>query len=157
MKKYTAIILALTLVLSLCLVFSGCKEEQPTAEPDTTTHTLPPTEAIDVEPEWAEVDCDIALFQTATSSPILYSEDFETFALVGTNDADSYIVLKLTDDAVNTIKSTQDLSDLQLIIYGDTVADIVIDPTSFTGEIKFGETYPYDSLCTLASTIRGLY
>ena len=156
MKKSTAILLVLTLILSLCVVLTGCKEEK-TPAPDTTTHTLPPTQATIAEPEWAEVLCDIALFETATNTPVILNDDFDTFALVGSNDADSYIVLKVTEDALNTIKTNQSLSDLQLIINGDTVADIVIDPATFTGEIKFGETYPYDSLCTLASQIRGLY
>lgn len=156
MKKSTAIVLVLTLVFSLSIMFSGCKEEKAPA-PDTTTHTLPPTQATIAEPEWAEVNCDIALFETATNTPVILNEDFDTFALVGTNDADSYIVLKVTEEALNTIKANQALSDLQLIINGDTVADIVIDPATFTGEIKFGENHPYDSLCILASQIRGLY
>lgn len=157
MKKSTAIVLVLTLILSLCVVLTGCKEDKTPPAPDTTTHTLPPTEASTPEPEWAEVLCDIALFETATNTPVLTGDDFETFALVGTNDADSYIVLKVSEAALNAITSTQSFSDLQLIINGDTVADITIDPATFTGEIKFGETYPYDSLCTLASQIRGLY
>lgn len=156
MKKLTAIILVLTLILSLSVMLSGCKEEKVPA-PDTTTHTLPPTQASITEPEWAEVNCDIALFETATNTPVILNDDFETFALVGTNDEDSYITLKVSEDALNTIKSNQELSDLQLIINGDTVADLVIDPQTFTGEIKFGETYPYESLCVLASSIRGLY
>ena len=156
MKKSTAILLVLTLILSLCVVLTGCKEEK-TPAPDTTTHTLPPTQATIAEPEWAEVLCDIALFETATNTPVILNDDFDTFALVGSNDADSYIVLKVTEDALNTIKTNQSLSDLQLIINGDTVADIAIDPATFTGEIKFGENHPYDSLCILASQIRGLY
>lgn len=157
MKKFTAIVLVLTLILSLSLVLTGCQEDEKTSAPDTTTHTLPPTQATIAEPEWAEVSCDIALFETATNTPILVNEDFQTFALVGSNDEDSYIILKVSEDAVNTVKSTQELSDLQLIINGDTVADLVIDPETFTGEIKFGENHPYDSLCVLASQIRGLY
>ncbi len=159
MKKITAIILTLTLILSMCIIFTGCLAEDEVTD-NVSTHTLPPTESsitTTAEPEYAEVACDIALIQSTTNTTILYADDFETFALVGSNDNDSYITLKLSDTATDIIKSTPDLSSLQLVVYGDTCGDVEIDPTTFTGEIAFGYDYSYEALCNLASTIRGLY
>lgn len=155
MKKITALALVLTLILSICLFVTGCSKDK--SQDDNTVHTLPPTEATQAEPEWAEVDCDIALIKSLTSETILYGEDFETFAVYGTTDEDSYIEIKVSEEAVGVVNSAQDLSNLQLIINGDTVADIVIKPETFTGEITFGQDMPYESLCTLASSIRGLF
>ncbi|MBQ8056761.1 MAG: hypothetical protein IJ275_00320 [Ruminococcus sp.] len=156
MKKITAIILALTLVLSTCLVITGCSEEE-APQVDNSTHTLPPTEAVVIEPEWAEVDCDIALIDASTNTTIIYGDDFDTFAVYGSTDEDSYIAIKVTQEATDTVNSTQDLSNVQLVINGDTAGDIVIKPGSFTGEIAFGHDFPYENLCILASSIRGLY
>lgn len=156
MKKTTAFILVLTLILSACMLITGCSEEE-IPQVDTTTHTIPPTEAGTIEPEWAEVNCDIALIDASTNTTIIYGEDFDTFAVYGTTDEDSYIEIKVTQEATDVINSVQDLSEVQLVINGDTVGDITLKPGSFTGEIAFGHDFPYENLCILASSIRGLY
>lgn len=156
MKKTTAFIIVLALILSACMLITGCSKDE-TPQVDNTTHTLPPTEAVTSEPEWAEINCDIALIDASTNTTIIFGEDFDIFAVYGTTDEDSYISIKVTQEATDIINSTQDLSQVQLVINGDTVGDITLKPGSFTGEIAFGHDFPYENLCILASSIRGLY
>lgn len=151
MKKLTII----ALVIMTCILFCACGEKEE-KEPNTT-HTIPPTQAAVAEPEWAEVDCDIILANPENMETILYAEDFETFAVIGTTDEDSYIKIKVTDEATKMIKTLGELPTLQLIVNGDTIADITIDPATFNGEIEFGEDTPYEVLCQCASFIRGLF
>ena len=157
MKKTTAFILVLTLILSACMLITGCSKDEQPPQVDNTTHTLPPTQAVTVEPEWAEVNCNIALIDASTNTTIISGEDFDIFAVYGTTDEDSYISIKVTQEATDIINSAQDLSEVQLVINGDTVGDITLKPGSFTGEIAFGHDFPYENLCILASSIRGLY
>ncbi len=149
---------ALILCVIICVLFTtACtKQKDPTTE--TLPHSIPATQPVVLEPEWAEIDCDISLVDVDTNSIILMAEDFETFAVVGTTDEDSYIILKTTDDAVNMMQATSYVpSNLQLVVNGETKADIAIDFATFNGEITFGEKLSYESLCELASIIRGLF
>ncbi|MBQ8860447.1 MAG: hypothetical protein IJ015_03810 [Ruminococcus sp.] len=152
MKKLTVILLALL----MCVFFSACNKPDVEVE-ETTTHTIPATQPPLIEPEWAEVNCDIALIDPNTNTTILYGEDFSTFAVIGTTDEDSYITIKTTDAATQIINSMDELPTLQLVINGDTRGDIVLKPDSFTGEFSFGHNLPYEALCQLASSIRGLF
>ena len=149
--------LALILCIIICVLFTtACTREEPTTE--TLPHSIPATQPVVSEPEWAEIDCDISLVDADTSNIILMTENFETFAVVGTSDADSYIVLKTTDDAVTMMQATSYApTNLQLVVNGETKADISLDFTTFDGEITFGEDMTYESLCELASIIRGLF
>lgn len=151
MKKLTLI----ALLIITCVLFCACEKEE--KEQNNSTHTIPPTQAVIVEPEWAEVDCDMILANPETMETVLYAEDFETFAVIGTTDEDSYIKIKVTEEATQMIKTLGELPSLQLIVNGDTFADITIDPATFNGEIVFGEDIPYDVLCQRASYIRGLF
>lgn len=150
------IILSLTLVI-LCLTFAGCKEEEaaPPAPTQTQMHTIPPTEEINSELEWAPVDCDIVL-NNSESQPVLYGDDFDTFALVGTNDDDSYIVIKLSEDATNAVKAMEKSDDMPLLIDNVEVAKISLDPTNFNGEITFGIDDTILKLQEYANTMRAL-
>ncbi len=152
MKKLTVILLAIL----MCMVLGACNESQNPID-ETTTHTIPATQPVVAEPEWAEVDCDIALIDPDTNTTILYGEDFSTFAVIGTTDEDSYITIKTTDMATNIVNSMADIPALQLIVNGETKGDVIIEAGSFDGEITFGHDYPYEALCELASTIRGLF
>ncbi|MBQ2971078.1 MAG: hypothetical protein IJE16_00835 [Ruminococcus sp.] len=149
---------ALILCIIFCVLFTtACSgQEDPTTE--TLPHSIPATQPVVLEPEWAEIDCDISLVDADTSNILLMAEDFETFAVVGTTDEDSYIVLKTTSDAVSMMQATSYVpTNLQLVVNGETKADITIDFSSFNGEITFGEDMTYESLCELASIIRGLF
>lgn len=152
MKKLTIIILAII----MCVTFSACTKTE-TAVEETTTHAIPATQPVIAEPEWAEVDCDIALIDANTNTTVLYGEDFTKFAVMGTTDEDSYIVIETTDEAKDVINSMTEIPTLQLVINGDTRGDIVIKVGTFTGEISFGHDFPYETLCQLAITIRGLF
>lgn len=149
MKKLT--ILLLTVLM--CVFFAGCQgDTQPSAEP-TESHTIAPTEISTTEYEWAQIECEISLFDSEGNT-ILYSEDFTNFAVVGNTDADSYIILQLTDDAQSML-STIDTSSVSLAIYGDTMADVKVSEDKST--VTFGNSIPFESLCEIATTIRGLF
>lgn len=152
MKKLTLIILAVL----LCVAFSACAEKEEVIE-ENTAHTIPATQPVVAEPEWAQVDCDISLVDADTNTVILYAEDFTNFAVMGTTDDDSYIILQTTEDGKNTVNSMTEVPSLQLVINGETKADVTFEVGAFTGEIEFGHALPYQTLCELASTIRGLF
>lgn len=152
MKK----LLIFTTIIMMCLSLVACVGDTTPTEEETSTHTLPPTETVvAVEPEWAEVNCDIKLIN-GDSQVILSSEDFDTFAVVGTNDDDSYIEIKVTNDAVDIVKSS-DLENATISINNKYSSSVTIDISTFDGKIEFGSPWSYDELCSLASTIRGLY
>lgn len=148
---------ALFLCIIICALFTtACAGQDPTTE--NLPHSIPATQPVVLEPEWAEIDCDISLVDADTSNIILMAEDFETFAVVGTTDEDSYIILKTSDEAVTMMQATSYVpTNLQLVVNGETKADISLDFATFNGEITFGEDMSYESLCELASIIRGLF
>lgn len=151
MKRLTLLILAVLISLTI----TACSQKEVVEE--TTTHTIPATQPPVTEPEWAQVDCDISLADPESGNTILYAEDFTNFAVMGTTDEDSYIVLQTTEDAKNFVNSLAEISTLQIIINGNSKDDIVIKAGEFTGEIAFGHNLPYEALCQLASSMRGLY
>ncbi len=154
MKK--RFLLLITLILMICVVCTACAEpEVEIKNEETTAHTLPPTEIITVEPEWAEVDCDIALVDS-DENIVVSAEDFETFAVIGTDDSTSYIAIKVSDEATSIVKAMSS-ADLSLKIEGEYVEKDSIPTTNFTGEIKIGHDMSYQELCELATTIRGLF
>lgn len=154
MKK----LLIFTTIIMMCICMVACTGNTTPTEPteETSTHTLPPTETVaEIDPEWAEVNCNIKLL-SGNSNVILSGEDFETFAVVGTNDDDSYIVVKVTEQAIDTIKSSD--FDNAVISINDTYnSSVNIDKSTFDGKIEFGSPWSYEQLCTIASNIRGLY
>lgn len=151
MKKLSLI----ATIIMMCVLFCACAQETVT-ETENTAHTLPPTQSIVTEPEWAEIDCDIALLDNS-SNLILSSTDFETFAVVGSTDDDSYILLKVSEQATEMLLTMQDKNELYITVNGEVVASANIDTATFDGEITVGEDMTYDSLCELATTIRGLF
>lgn len=153
MKKLTLIILTVL----LCVMFTACAEKEPDITEETTAHTIPNTLPAVVEPEWAQVDCDIALVDADTNTVILSAEDFTIFAVIGTTDEDSYIILQTTEDGKGTVNALTEVPALQLVVNGETKADVTFEAGNFTGEIEFGHAIPYQALCELASTMRGLF
>ncbi len=150
MKRFFAI----TLMIMLCVSLTACMgNTNPTEE--ISTHTLPPTQAsVTVEPEWAPVDCDIALVDT-NGNAVFAADDFETFAVIGNDDTtSSYIIVRLTKDAASML-STMENPYLTLTINGEEITDTAI--STATGEIELGNNMDYAALCELATTIRGLF
>ena len=153
MKRFVII---LTLII-LCLSFTACKEEAVKETPtQPEKHTIAPSEIINNELEWAAVDCDIAL-NNAQAEPVLMGDDFDTFALCGSNDEDSYIVIKLSDDATKAVKTMPETENMPLLINNVEVAKINIDPANFNGEITFGENDTINQLQEYANIMRALY
>lgn len=149
---------ALILCIIICVLFTTACTQQEESTTETLPHSIPATQPVVSEPEWAEIDCDISLVDADTNTVYLMAEDFETFAVVGTTDADSYTVLKIADESVAVLKTTSyQPSNLQLVVNGETKGDITVDFATFNGEITFGEDMTYESLCELASIIRGLF
>ncbi len=152
MKK----ILSLLAVVLVCVSFCCCTNKEditPTVEP-TTTHTIPPTENASTEYEWAEIDCELALNDKGGNA-VLYAEDFTTFAVAGSTDEDSRIIVKVTDEATDMI-NTIGAADLSLTINGESCDDVTF-PEEFTGEFEIGNNMTYEQVCELATTIRGLF
>ena len=154
MKK----IIALMCVGLLAVSITACKNDpQPTEVPnETEVHTLPPTENISDDYEWAEIDCYMTI-SDADNNVIVNPEDFTTFAVVGSTDEDSYIIVKVTEQATEALNNVADKSQLFLLIGGDSFGDVSYGEGEFTGEIELGHSLPYDQVCNLATTIRGLF
>ena len=148
MKKLTIILTAIL----LCVIFAGCASNTEPTEP-SVSHTIPPIEETTSEYEWAEIECELALTDSEGNT-LLYSEDFTYFAVVGSTDEDSYIVLQLTEDA-QAMLSSVDTTAVSLTIYGDTVSDVKVSDDKST--VTFGNSIPYATLCEYATTIRGLF
>lgn len=154
MKKFIAIICVVLLAVS----FTACKNDtQPTeATNETEVHTLPPTESVPDEYEWAEIDCYMTICDQ-DNNVIVAPEEFTTFAVVGSTDEDSYVIVKVTDEATATINNVTDKSQLILLIGGDSFGDVSYGDGEFTGEIELGHSLPYEQVCNLATNIRGLF
>ncbi len=152
------ILVSLLITVLLCFSLVGCSQTEeviPTEEP-TKAHSIAPTEEFLVEPEWAPIDCNITL-NDAKGNIVVQSYDFLTFALVGNTDEDSKIKLKLSDEATDMLKSNNEDLTLTLNINDTAIEDVVISPSTFSGEFEIGESYSYQDTCDLATTIRGLF
>ncbi len=148
MKKLTIILTAIL----LCVIFASCAGNTEPTEPPVS-HTIAPIEETVSQYEWAEIECELAL-SDSEGNVLLYSDDFTYFAVVGSTDEDSYIILQVTQDA-QAVLSTVDTSAVSLTIYGDTVADVKVSDDK--SSITFGNSIPYATLCEYATTIRGLF
>lgn len=156
MKRF----IALTLIIMLCVSLTACMGNTTPSE-EISTHTLPPTEAsVTVEPEWAEVDSDIALTD-GENNIVVAAIDFETFALVGTNDDDSYIKIKLNDSGYKNLVeyTTYTSNTLYLYLNGEKIDELTFDTytDSAPNPFEFGHDISYNELCELAGAIRGLF
>lgn len=154
MKK----IIASIIIMLLCISLFGCSQTQeiiPTEEP-TKAHSIAPTEEYLVEPEWAPIDCNITL-NDKDNNIVVPSYDFLTFALEGSTDEDSRILLKLSDEATDMLKQNSESLTLTLTINDTPIEDVVISPDTFNGEFEIGASYSYQDTCDLATTIRGLF
>lgn len=153
MKK----LIALTMIIMLCVSLTACMGNTTPTE-EISTHTLPPTEAsVTVEPEWAEVDSDIALTD-GENNMVVAAIDFETFALVGSNDDDSYIKIKLNDSGYKSLLEYTSITSntFYLTLNGEEIEEITY-ADDVPNPIEFGHDKSYAQLCELAGAIRGLY
>lgn len=153
MKRYIAI----TLIIMICISLTACMGNTTPSE-DVSSHTLPPTQAsVTVEPEWAEVDSDIALTDSENNT-IVVAADFETFALVGTNDDDSYIKIMLNDSGYKSLIEYTSITSNTFYLYlnGEEIEEITY-ASDVPNPIEFGHSKSYEELCQLAGAIRGLF
>lgn len=147
MKKLTI----LTLAILMCLTLACCKKEAPK---QNTLHTMPPTEISQIEPEWAEIDCDIELLDEG-SQPVLLKDDFDTFTLV--EGSESYIRIKVTEDAKNQLCSTAASGDYSIALDGEVISSVTVDPATFNGEFTIGKDMPLEELYVLCDRFRNFY
>ncbi len=152
MKKLALILLALI----MCTAFVGCNNHNEQTKQTNTKHTVPATDAINSELEWAQILCDLQL-NDSKGQPVLLTNDFEMFALTGSTDTDSYITIKVTDDATNMLKALKQAEQMSLLINNIEVAKVTIDPNSFDGKFDFGHDDSFSQLCEYSNIIRGLY
>ena len=152
MKKLVLILLALI----MCTAFVGCNNQNENNEETKTKHTVPATDAINDELEWAGILCDLQL-NDSSGQCVLLSNDFEMFALSGSTDTDSYITMKVTDDAAKMLKALPQSEQMTLLINNIEVAKITIDPKTFDGKFEFGHSDSFSQLCEYSNIIRGLY
>ena len=155
MKKIIAAVMALALLLSL--VGCGSAPEPPTepvtaapTEPPPQMHTVAPT-AAEPEPEWAPVDCDISL--ESDGETVVDSSGFEYFAIVGSED-DSMLSFKLSELSSKLLKSRGEDSVYTLVLNGKEIGSAV--PDESYEELILDEKLPYEYLCELATSIRGV-
>ncbi len=152
MKKIALIMLALVMLTA----FVGCDTSDDKTQETKPQHTVPPTDTINSSVEWASVLCDLQL-NDSKNEPVIIGDDFEMFALMGSTDTDSYITIKVSDNAKEIIKAMPDCNNMKLLINNVEVATISIDPATFDGEIEFGHSDTFSQLCEFANIIRGLY
>lgn len=150
-KKIAILLLAVMIVFTL----SACAQSTDEVVEETSAHTIPPTQAVTTDYEWAEIDCDITLTD-ADSNVVAFADDFEMFALVGTNDDDSCIRLKLSENATSMLCSVGEQT-LTVSINSQVVDSVTISPDTFDGEFEICSDLSFESLCELATTIRGLF
>ncbi|MBR1532748.1 MAG: hypothetical protein IJ639_00120 [Ruminococcus sp.] len=154
MKKYLIVLM----ILAVALTASACSnsaetstEPEAAAEPSTQLHTVPPSEAEQLE--WAPVDCEITL----DSSSAVYAEsaDFLTFALVGNTDEDCELCFTLDEKTAAMLKTQP----------ADTAYYLTVNKKMLKGTVSFSEDfseltmkggYSYAEMCALATEIRGL-
>ena len=148
------------LIAAIALCFAACGKkseptatEQPTAQPSTQRHTVPPTEQTP-KLEWAPVDCDIALH--SSDGIAVEAADFLTFALDGSTDKDCKLRFSLSETAAGVLAAQQtDPFNLYLTVNGDPLKGKLSFSDDYT-ELVMQGNYSYDEMCRLATTIRGL-
>lgn len=142
----------------LCtVVLCSCnKEPEVTPTEAISIHTLPPTTA-EAEPEWCKIDCDISL-NDDKGAIVVSSEDFDTFALIGSNDNDCALRIKVTDTGADIMNLSyqQGVTKLSLNINGKKFADIALNEESLDGEFDIKGKYTFEQLCNWSNVIRGL-
>lgn len=153
MKRFFLILL----VTITALLIVGCSDKpettatEPTEEPATVLHTVPPTEQ-NAPLEWAPVDCEITL----ESSDYVYADKsgFLTFALIGNSDENCALRFTL-DEAIAAAL----LGQSEDTAYYLTVNGRVLGGTVSLSEDRSELTltgYSYPEICALATEIRGL-
>ena len=154
MKK----LIAFLCVILMAICMTACNNTSDTTETiaETQTHTLPPTESVSDDYEWAEIDCTMTITDSENNI-VVYPEEFTTFAVVGSTDEDSYVIVKVSEEATTAINNVADKSHLFFLIGGDSFGDVSYGEGEFNGEIILGKSLPYDQVCNLATTIRGLF
>ena len=153
MKK----LLIILMIAATALFCAGCGEStednstEPTAEPSTQLHTMPPSEAEQLE--WAPVDCEITL----ESSTAIYAEsaDFLTFALAGSTDEDCELRFILNDETALMLSSQDAGISYYLTVNGKVLKGEVSFNDDFT-QVTMKGGYTYGNMCVLATEIRGL-
>lgn len=154
MKRFIALLCVI--ILAFCITACGNEAETTTPTDATIIHTLPPTENVSTDYEWAEIDCYMTI-SDYDNNAIAGPEDFTTFAMVGSTDEDSYIIVKVSDSATDALNNIADKSQLMLLIGGDSFGDVSYGEGEFTGEIELGHSMTYEQVCELATTLRGLF
>ena len=144
-------IAAVTLFATACGKSSDDTPKEPTAEPSTQLHTIPPAETDQLE--WAPVDCEISLENSA--AVYAESKDFLTFALSGTTDEDCELRFVINDETAKMLKSQQSDSAYYLTVNGKVLKGDVSFSDDYT-EITMKGGYTYAEMCALATEIRGL-
>lgn len=155
MKK----LITFTILIMLCLSLCACADTatEPTDATEQSSHTLPAAQTKD-EPEWCNIDCDINLVDG--DAIYISAEDFDTFALIGSNDTDCALRIKLSDNGADMLKSfaQSDMlpKKLTLIVNGDSICDVALDESTIDGEFDIKGNLTFEELCELSNTIRGL-
>lgn len=152
MKK----ILTILMIASVALCAAGCAKEtdrntaEPTAQPGTQLHTIPPTEQI-AEPEWAPVDCEISL----QNDTLMYADSsgFLTFALTGSADEDCALRFAF-DEATTALLAQQAPTDAYITLNGEPLVGTLSFNADYS-EATLTGGYTYEEICQLANVIRG--
>lgn len=150
-------LLILFLIAAVALFATACGKPsddtpaEPTAEPGTQLHTIPPAEAEQLE--WAPVDCEISM----ESSTAVYAEskDFLTFAIVGSTDEDCELRFVLDDKTAEMLKAQKEDESYYLTV-NQKVLKGAVSLSDDCSEVTMKGGYTYAEMCALATEIRGL-
>ena len=159
MKKLFVMLVCLMLVIGLCSCSKGSGDiadstSQTAAQSGDTSsqlHTLAsPKDSADVE--WTPVYGEVFIADE-NGDEVLGKEEMKGFALVGSNDDDSYFEMMLSDmgkDMLKTLGNT-----FSFYVDGEKLCDFTYEETS-DGTFKFGESLSFEELKKAATKIRGL-
>lgn len=155
-KRITLLFVVLIFVLSI----SACgekKDEKKSTEEATQLHTMISRKS-DSDDEWCKIYAEVSL-KDKDKNDILTSSDIDSFTLKGNTDNNSYISIKIKDEALDMLKymyKTQKGETLSLYIAHKKLCDIKFTEDILKGSIDIGKDIPYTTLCQWSSALRGL-
>ena len=159
MKKLLIVFICLMSVAMLCSCSKNGSEtasttQETSVQSDGTSsqlHTLAsPKENGDAE--WTPVYGEVYIADV-NGEEIFGKEEIRGFALIGTNDDDSYFEMMLSDMGKEILKTQN--GPFSFYVDGEKLCDFTYEETA-DGTFRFGDSLTFDELKKSATKIRGL-
>ena len=158
----------IVLLVLISAVFASCSEksinETGTAESTQSVssvslngsqlHTIASPKSAADEYEWSTVDGNVEIID-AQGNPVISRDDISAFALVGSQDDDSYYEILLTDTGKGIMRSFSSSSSFDFTVDGEKLCSFIYEENG-SETFEIGKDMTYDELCKAATKIRGL-